>query len=276
VISLTIGRNDEILASQELTTPSVYLDHWALRRASDTPSLAESLATSLERLSGTLVISFADIAEFPRLDAATTRRAEELIDRVRPHLFFQEFNPWSVIPREEALMAGGRPEPPHADLQLLRLVATALTPPGLEPFTCLGMLSAVTGADATATERMKATFLSRMADLRTEYLSDGDFRSAVDGAIRKQEQPRSTAIVLRELVGGLMRDSKSPLTGNDAMDFFHAVVPVSYCDFVLLDSRWRDQVDRLRARLAKFGSPLRVATAYSGPRAFDALLSALR
>jgi hypothetical protein len=49
----------------------------------------------------------------------------------------------------------------------------------------------------------------------------------------------------------LVRDSKAPITQNDAMDFFHAVVPASYCDFALLDGRWRDQVDRLRTRLAR-------------------------
>ena len=72
-----------------------------------------------------------------------------------------------------------------------------------------------------------------------------------------------------------MRDSRSVITPNDAMDLFHAVVPVSYCDFVLLDNRWRDQVDRLRGRLTQLGAPFPVATVYSGARAFDTLLGAL-
>ncbi len=51
------------------------------------------------------------------------------------------------------------------------------------------------------------------------------------------------------------------------MDFLHTVVPVAYCDIVLLDGRWRDQVDRLRRRLQQVGRPLQLATALSGDAA---------
>ena len=61
-----------------------------------------------------------------------------------------------------------------------------------------------------------------------------------------------------------MRDSTSPITENDALDFFHTIVPVSYCDLVLLDGRWRDQVDRLRARRQRLRVNLPLATTFSG------------
>jgi hypothetical protein len=272
VIALTTGRDGELIAEQHLTSPSIYLDHWALRRASDAPEVGRRLTRAIERREGTLTISFANIAEFMAVDHATARRAEEFIDANRPRLFFQDFNPFEVVQREQALMAGAPPAPPHADLDLLRLVV-GLRPPSLEPITCLGMLTAVAGERITSTGRMKQVFVDRMASLRADYLNDQDFRAAVDRAIRAPGQPRGTGIILRELLGGLVRDSKAPITQNDAMDFFHAVVPASYCDFALLDGRWRDQVDRLRTRLARLGPLFPVATVYSDASAFDSLLA---
>jgi hypothetical protein len=153
----------------------------------------------------------------------------------------------------------------------MRLVV-GLRPSGIEPLTCRGMLTEVSGSRLQSTERMKQTFVDRMESLRSDYLNDDQFRAAVNKVIKLPGQPRATPIVLRELVGGLMRDSKSPIKPNDAMDFFHAVVPVSYCDVVLLDGRWRDQVDRLRDRFVKLGLEVPVAKAFSGSGAFEALL----
>ena len=72
-----------------------------------------------------------------------------------------------------------------------------------------------------------------------------------------------------------MRDKGAAITPNDAMDFFHTIVPVAYCDFVLLDGRWRDQVDRLRARLQRAGVDFPLATVLSGSGAVERLIAAL-
>jgi len=37
------------------------------------------------------------------------------------------------------------------------------------------------------------------------------------------------------------------------VDLFHIVVPCAYCDFVLIDRRWRLAVDRARERMSKEG-----------------------
>jgi hypothetical protein len=35
---------------------------------------------------------------------------------------------------------------------------------------------------------------------------------------------------------------------NHAIDLMHAIVPISYCDFVLLDKHWKAQIDRVHRR----------------------------
>lgn len=274
MIEITIDGNGNLTAGQQLASPAVYLDHWALRAVSVDEILGARLTRVLEARGGTLLLSWANIAEFPSLDEEAARRSESFIEAQLPRLFFLELNPFEVIEREKRLMAGGPPVPPHADLDLLRLVV-GLRPSGVQPITCIGMLAEVSGAQQESTERMKAVFVERVGSLRAEYLEDADFRVLVDCPLRGQAAPRGTAIVLREVVGGLLRDKSTPITPNDALDFFHTIVPVAYADFALLDGRWRDQVDRLHVRLKRIGVAFPLATVFSGRDGVEGLIAAL-
>ena len=106
MISLTVGKNGDILAEQQLRSPSVYLDHWALRKLSDDKQLGQAVTAALKNRGGTLTVSWANIAEFPAVNMKTARRAEEFIDSNRPHIFLLDFNPFDVIKREEQLLVG--------------------------------------------------------------------------------------------------------------------------------------------------------------------------
>ena len=264
--------NGELVAGQQLTSPSVFLDHWALRIVSDNLALGERLRRVLEARKGTLVVSWANIAEFSALDQRAARQAEEFLDRQLPRLFFLDFNAFDVIRRESELLAGGPPLPPHADLE--RLVV-GLRPAGVRPITCIGMLTEVSGQRLKSTDRMKGMFVERTSSLRAEYLDDKEFRTLVDQSLRGQPAPRGTSIILREVVAGLMRDKTSVITPNDGLDFFHTIVPVAYCDFVLLDGKWRDQVERVRTRLDRAGARFPLATVFSGAEAIEKLIEGL-
>ncbi len=274
MIEITIAANGELTAGQQLVFPAVYLDHWALRAVSEVATLGGRLTEVLGKQGGTLVLSWANIAEFPGLDEQAARKAEHFIEAQLPRLFFQEHNPFEVIKRENALFAGGPPIPPHADMDLLRLVV-GLRPSGVQPITCMGMFAEVSGQRSESVERMKAVFVEQVSSLRSEYLEDNEFRALVERSLGGQAAPRGTAIVLREVVAGLMRDKTAPITPNDALDFFHTIVPVAYSDFVLLDGRWRDQVDRLRARLRRTGVEFPLASALSGASAIETLIENL-
>ncbi len=274
MIEVTIGANAKLTAAQQVVSPAVYLDHWALRAVSVDIDLSQRLTKVLEARAGTLLVSWANIAEYPGLDEQAAWNAEQFFEAQLPRLFFVEVDPFEVIRRERAMTAGGAPVLPHADLSLLRLVV-GLRPPGVQPITCMGMLAGIGKARSESRERMKTVFVERVAILRTKYLDDNDFRALVDRTLRGQAAPRGTAIALREIVAGLMRDSSTPITPNDALDFFHTIVPVAYADFVLLDGRWRDQVDRLRVRLKRIGLEFPLATVFSGAGAIDRLIAGL-
>jgi hypothetical protein len=275
VVEITIGKNGELVAGQQLTSPAVYLDHWAVRAASENSDLGDRLTRALEVRNGTLVVSWANIAEFSTLDQRAARQAEEFLDRQLPRLFFLDFNAFDVIRREEEVLAGGPAIPPHGDLDLLRLVV-GLRPVGVRPITCVGMLTEVSGHRLESTDRMKAMFVDRASGLRAEYIDDGAFKTLVDRSLERGPAPRGTFVVLREILAGLMRDKTSTITANDAMDFFHTVVPVAYCDIVLLDGKWRDQVDRVRSRLDRAGVHFPLATVLSGVGALEALIKGVQ
>ena len=62
----------------------------------------------------------------------------------------------------------------------------------------------------------------------------------------------------------LLVDKGTKMTRNQAIDLIHVVVPVAYCDFVLLDKHWETQVGRVRSRLNKADMSVPVGKVFSG------------
>lgn len=275
MIQLSIDQGGERFeARQRLEPPSVYLDHWALRTASRDPDLGERLTRAIEARAGTFVLSWANIGEFCNVNQATAEEAESFLEGNLPRLFFSRFNPFDVIEAERLVYAGQSTEPPHADMKLLGMMMTELRSAGIAPYTCRGMLTDVSGESSESMRQMMEAFVQTTLALRERYLNDREFKALVERSHRSPEF-RGTAIVLRELIAGLMRNRHLPLEPNDAMDFAHAVVPVAYCDYVLLDGVWRDQVDRLRTRLRRLKIDFPLAQVFSGRDALKQLIDAL-
>ena len=74
----------------------------------------------------------------------------------------------------------------------------------------------------------------------------------------------SFAHVALTLAATFFPDLKRAITPNDAIDFLHAAIPVTYCDVVLLDGATADLVERARRKLN--GTGIRMATVFPGRR----------
>jgi len=71
------------------------------------------------------MLSWLNLAEFTKLtNRKQAERAENLVNEILPNVFFIEINPFTVIERENELLNGGIPIPPHADTDFLRAFAT--------------------------------------------------------------------------------------------------------------------------------------------------------
>lgn len=80
---------------------------------------------------------------------------------------------------------------------------------------------------------------------------------------RAAQIQRGTRDILRELLRSLMVDKQTRITRNHAIDFYHAVVSIAYCDLVLLDKYWETQVDRVRSRFEHANMSVPMAKVFS-------------
>jgi len=78
---LTISIDNEAqIATQRDSSPTVYLDHWALRELSTMPTLVERFVAALKQRNGTLALSSTNLIEFCNMtDDEQARCAEELL-----------------------------------------------------------------------------------------------------------------------------------------------------------------------------------------------------
>lgn len=249
MLTISIDNDGRLLATQRDSSPTVYLDHWALRELSTTGNLAQRFVAALKKRNGTLALSCANLIEFCYVtDDQQVRQAEELFEASLPHVFFLEMDPFLVQSREDALLRGAAPTPPHEDRELF-ITLLRLKPESVSVLTARTLLDGVRNGIGRQANELADAFVQQVAKLRSEFEADSGFQATLSRPPAIQTIQRGTRLVLKELLRGLILDRSTQLSRNHAMDFLHAVVPVAYCDYVMLDKYWEDQVRRMRQRL---------------------------
>ena len=246
-------------ARQRRMAPAVYLDHWALRRFSTTQELGDRLIAALRANGGTLVLSWANVAEFLAMDAMTTaaKHAERFIEANWPRLYFLRPDPFIVEDRENGRLAGTLREDPESDEELMMICAYQVGPSGLAVPSTAGIVTSVLGAKARLEpgaldlkSKVTAATRARLDAARTDPTERRKFERAPTQPHRR----RATRSLLELLLRRFLDMPPDAFRANDVFDLLHAVVPISYCDFVLLDKRWRrgavDACAELRAQSA--------------------------
>lgn len=250
-----------------MVSPAVYLDHWALRKVSESETLKKRMVSSLQSRNGTLTLSVLNLAEFAKVTIGEqAENAESLIEAILPNVFFIETDPFMVITKEDELLAGGPPVPPHVDMDFIRAFAK-LKPKSLNLFTARNLFKVVQKPQLSARlDGLADTIVNRIEALRDTLDVDEDFQATIRRLPSGPDIQRGTRIILRELVRSLLVDEQTKITRNHAIDILHAVVPIAYCDLVLLDKYWQEQVARARTRLNKAKLSVPIAKVFSGKR----------
>ena len=251
---------------QQDFSPTVYLDHWALRKFSQDSALAQRFTRMLEGRGGTLALSWLNLAEFSKVtDHDQGKMAEEFYAANLPRIFFLDSDPFPVIRREDEMLSGHArvPVAPHADAGFLSTFVhlKSDTPTG---FTVRELFRTVQ-SDRLQPDfaKLADTVAKRIEALRNEHDQKQELRSAVARLPSGPVIQRGTRYILRELARTFLIDQGVRVSRNHAIDFMHAVVPVSYCEFVLLDKHWETQVELVRSRLSKTALNVPLARAYS-------------
>jgi hypothetical protein len=242
---------------QWFEAPTVYLDHWAWMDISGSSLWMDRFSSALESRKGTLAISNLNLLEFSTMtDQKQPCRADQLRDRIFPQIAYINPNFIAVIEEEDKLTAAD-PKEPHADSVTLNDHVHAKF--------CL------VHQTGTATKFLAfADFLIKDIETRRQ----NNQRYSFAGAAKGKSIRRGTRFIADELLGAVCKNKKLKLNRQHVIDICHAIVPVAYCDFVLLDGCWRDQVERAQRRIRDRGMKFPMAQIFS-KHGVDDFLTAL-
>jgi len=252
---------DQTRVRQSFPSPTVYLDHWAIRLFSDERQLQDRLEAALLRLSGTLLLSNFTFAEFARNDDRRhTVAAEEFIERLLPNIFLTDFAFDKLEAQEQHEQDNVRRFWPPADLPQLKLFAERAQdePHGL---TMRGFIAMARDNYSMLENVTRETLELIRAGLEVQR-ADAEYVRALRN-MRPTAKRTRMIVIMSELMREFILDPTLPLVDNDVMDMIHAAVPVNCCDFVLLDGAWADRVAKMKQRIKNAGTRMPVARCYS-------------
>jgi hypothetical protein len=252
-------------AKQTMTHPAVYLDHWAIQDIAASSELVMRFTAALKGCQGTWAISLLNLMEFIKMtDENQAAQFEDLLEHALPNIFFLDFNALDVMERERAMLNGGSRDAPYGDVSLLDAFSK-MVPDTPRPFTARDLVTVIVRRRDELQDglnNLTRTIIDKTQIMRKQMSADKQFEKAVRGS-HKIAEPQRTWLFLREMVARLLIDRKNGMTANDAMDLFHAIVPIGYCDFVLLDAGWADRVRVIGERLMRHNIQAKPAKIFS-------------
>jgi hypothetical protein len=211
-----------------------------------------------------LLLSAHNFAEFVGPDDPRHAvKAEEFLDRVLPNVYFAEHDVSKAISQErEPRAKGGRLMPP-ADHEMLQVLALQ-RPAGPQPFTVKGLITEITKHRVSLGETFRETN-QYMVDTVNRQRRKPEYVKKAKAFKASAERPR-TLVVMEELLRGVILDPSMPFSQRDAADYQHAILPISYCDYVLLDGKWQAMVQAMERRIEALGLSLVTARCFSERR----------
>ena len=238
----------------------VYFDNWAWRKFSESQPLQTRFINALKLRNGTLALSWFGLAEFSILkDPRHGRNADRLFEAAFPNVFFLHSNFFRVAQAEEEGLPTDISSPPYADdgffgeFMKLRL---SRGPIGLHELS-------QTDGIRLRLNKLLADIVAQIESLRKESENSQQSQRIIERYRAYPGRHYATGFMLRELLLKFMRNKTLEVTTNHAADLSHAVVPASYCQYVLLDAHWETQVNQARKRLESAGISLPFAEAFS-------------
>ena len=232
-----------------VTAPMVYLDHCVLADlAADRTGAGPRFVEVLERADGTLFLSWAHIVELSALGPGPTfDRVYEYLKKFGGRFVIIDADPHAVIGREQRWTRGC--QNPAVDEDFMRLLASNWD--GRTEISPTILLDALVG-EAGFFEKMKGLHRDHKASLkimfdheRERYRTDPGVRRTLDSVCYSYAAPASmTEKTMKELARECVRTHEQ-FNPSDGLDFYHAVVSISYCTHVVLDKKWARRCRRV-------------------------------
>lgn len=232
------GRN---LLREQLGQPIVYLDNWAINDIALDLSFRHRFIDIMKDRKGTLRLSVSNIVELlKQTDQNQIESILSMIDSVDAGFINTNFE--EVINLENRMLRGEVDENPSHQLGLIYAYLLAQNWP--ESWTMSDVVrSVLENSSGEYFSESWDQFAEKMKSFLDVVRSDNEYTiksKARSTSIRKKgkEYDRATRELFQLGFDFVLQNSDMTMTSNEWHDFFHSIVPVAYCDIVLLDKRW--------------------------------------
>ncbi len=258
MVTLDLDPGNRLRATQRATVPFVYLDQWAYISLARNQQQLQRLVDAVVRSDGTLAFSVFNFFELSQVsDLEQLRRIENLFQQIWPRVAFLNSDPTAVISSEDEILCGTSKQAPHLDDWMLNKYVE-LYRPGVNPLDPKGYLLQLqnpgmaqgfqTGYRLLA-ERIKTAF----EKARSIYHVDKNAKTEVTSPSKGEPIVHPTRYIFEQAVYSIVKDNLNIHNPNHFTDFFHMVVPLSYCNLVLLDKGWAERARQVQNSVRNVG-----------------------
>lgn len=240
------GRN---LLIEQLGQPIVYLDNWALNDISLRSSYRQRFIDIMKNRKGTLRLSVSNLVELlNQTDQNQIESILSMIDSVDAGFINTNFK--DVINFENGILRGEIDGNPSQEIGLIWAYLLAQNWP--ESWTVTDVIRSVLNNSSgkyfkKSWEQFAEKMKLFMANIRSnsEYTNKSKTRSAFTQK-KGKKYDRATRELFQLGFNFVLQNPSMTMTSNEWHDFFHSIVPVAYCDLVLLDKRWSTFVSQTK------------------------------
>lgn len=201
----------------------------------------ERFVSTMKARKGTLRLSISNLVELmKKSDRQQISAILEMIDSIDAGFINTNFV--DVVTRENGILRGKVHENPSQEVRLIWTYLLAQDWP--ESWVMSDVIR--TALDNSSGDQMKESwdqFAVRMQSFLSSVRSDSKYMSQSKGRAKTtrkkgKEYDRPTRELVQLGCNFVLQNAEMKMNSNEWHDFFHTIVPVAYCDLVLLDKRW--------------------------------------
>lgn len=249
--------NNQTELQESYKRPTIYLDHWALNIISGDPALRDKFVTLMNNNGGTFRLSVTNVVEMASQGDKT--QVDAMLDMIQniEDCGLININPGQVIKIENSLLSDSSLRyNPSADLELVEAFLLAHNYPRKWHVSEI-IRSALPSLPSKNMAKNSAKFVTDMKALLN--VGRGSERHFSNASVRfkalKTQGPQyqtATRELWQMANDFIIRNKDMKMSRHSEWaDLFHVIVPVAYCDAVLIDKRWKTFIAQ-----TGFSSPL--------------------
>jgi hypothetical protein len=242
--------NGEIEIQEHFRRPTVYLDHWALNDIALEDNLRDRFVNVMARKGGTFRLSVFNMIELSKqADVAQVNSILGMIGSI-PDCGLINIDPLEVIMKENMLISDASLRlNPSIEIDIVAAYVLAQNYP-TEWHVSDILRKVIPELPSTRLSESNAEFLKNMQRLLGIGRGDkGHLRRASNRLKKLKSKCPKYQAATRELftmaLDFVMTNEQMKMAQySEWTDLFHVIVPVSYCDLVMIDKKWKTFINQ--------------------------------